>query len=108
VLGGIQGSARTGPARRGRDPCGLRQLYWLGRDLRTAAGIAEISASKHYTTVVSDADASPDLPDHPWLAKAREILRRRGVQDPAVIDAEVRLLAERLGLIGKPKQNPDE
>jgi hypothetical protein len=41
-------------------------------------------------------------------SKAREILRRRGVQDPAVIDAEVRLLAERLGLIGKPKQKPDE
>jgi hypothetical protein len=37
-----------------------------------------------------DADDPPDLPDHPWLAKAREILRRRGVQDPAVIDAEVR------------------
>jgi hypothetical protein len=55
-----------------------------------------------------DADDPPDLPDHPWLAKAREILRRRGVQDPAVIDAEVRLLAEWLGLIGKPKQKPDE
>jgi hypothetical protein len=54
---------------------------------------------------MTDAD---DLPDHSWLAKAHEILRRRGVQDPAVIDAEVRLLAERLGLIGKPKQNPDE
>jgi hypothetical protein len=38
-----------------------------------------------------DAD---DLPDHSWLAKAREILLHRGVQDPAVNDAEVRRLAE--------------
>ena len=55
-----------------------------------------------------DADDPPDLPDHPWLAKAREILLRRGVQDPTVIDAEVRRLAERLGLIGKATQKPDE
>jgi hypothetical protein len=71
-------------------------------------GLLKSAPAGYYTEGMIDADDPPDLPDHPWLAKAREILRRRGVQDPAVIDAEVRLLAERLGLIGKPKQKPDE
>jgi hypothetical protein len=71
-------------------------------------GLLKSAPAGYYTEVMIDADDPPDLPDHSWLAKAREILRRRGVQDPAVIDAEVRLLAEGLGLIGKPKQKPDE
>jgi hypothetical protein len=68
-------------------------------------GLLKSALAGCYIEAMTDAD---DLPDHSWLAKAREILRRRGVQDPAVIDAEVRLLAEGLGLIGKPKQKPDE
>jgi hypothetical protein len=71
-------------------------------------GLLKSGPAGYYIEVMIDADDPPDLPDHPWLAKAREILRRRGVQDPAIIDAEVRLLAERLGLIGKPKQKSDE
>jgi hypothetical protein len=74
----------------------------------TRAGTTEISTGRYYIEVMTDADDPPDVPDHPWLAKAREILLRRGVQDPAVIDAEVRRLAERLGLIGKSKQKPDD
>jgi hypothetical protein len=71
-------------------------------------GLLKSAPAGYYTEVMIDADDLPDLPDQPWLANARNILRRGGVQDPVVIDAEVRLLAERLGLIGKPKQKPDE
>jgi hypothetical protein len=78
----------------------------------TRAETTEISTGKLLSSycieVMMDTDASPDMPDHPWLAKAREILLHRGVQDPTVIDAEVRRLAERLGLIGKAKQKPDD
>jgi hypothetical protein len=53
-------------------------------------GLLKSALAGYYIEAMTDADDPPDLPDHSWLAKAREILRRRGVQDPAVIDAEVR------------------
>jgi hypothetical protein len=94
--------------------CSAR-IFKLGRFMlhlleifSTRAGTTEISTGKYHIEVMTDADDPPDIPDNPWLAKAREILLRRGVQDLTVIDAEVRQFAERLGLIGKSKQKLDE
>jgi hypothetical protein len=96
-------------------PACLARIFKLGRFMlhlleifSSRAGTTEISTGRYHIEVMTDADDAPDIPDHPWFTKAREILLRRGVQDPAVIDAEVRRLAERLGLIGKAKQKPDE